>query len=267
MGTERTMCVILYVPTTKSVSKDRLKNCYENNPDGCGFMWANGGRLNVRKGCWSFDDFYLLWHIAAYKVSPNSSFILHFRTATSGSKNRDQCHPFLVNDDLGFAHNGNLFEFSGAFSAYQKDNQSLSDTQRFNKDVLKRMPGNFLKNKRIKDALEAYCFNNFSKMIFMDNSGHVTIINEQAGQWEGGVFFSNGGIDDYTGYGYSGAYEYRPNDVRHKGGLISAFVFSENKRINWRMCEVCKGWYAKYQLRGNLCYGCIILENLKGVIK
>lgn len=263
MGIERVMCIALYVPNTRSISKDRLKRCYQSNPDGCGFMWSCNDNLYIRKGCWTFDEFYSLWHLAAYKIYPNSGFVIHFRTATSGKKEKDKCHPFRVNDNLAFVHNGNLFEFSESFPAYQKDEQSLSDTQGFNRDILQKLPDGFLNDVKIKNALEGYCISNFSKMIFMDNKGHVNIINEQAGQWEDGIFYSNGGIEDYTGYGYSGAYKYNSDDVRHKGGLISITMFSEERRENWQMCEICKGWFKKDQLTNSICNGCYLLEGLK----
>ena len=77
------------------------------------------------------------------------------------------------------------------------------------------------------------------------------------GEWVDGIYYSNGGIKNYTGYGYSGAYYYRPNDVRHPGGLISVRMFDEKDREKWAKCPSCQGWFRKEKMDG-VCSNCAI---------
>jgi hypothetical protein len=76
-------------------------------------------------------------------------------------------------------------------------------------------------------------------MVFMNFKGQVWICNQAAGMWENGCWFSNGGIEHYVGYGYSGAYGYGHGETRHKGGLISVQGFGGE----WKQCQYCKGWF------------------------
>ena len=99
-------------------------------------------------------------------------------------------------------------------------------------------------------------------MIFMDNKGKVDIVNEDAGEWVDGCWYSNGGIKNYVGYGYSGAYYYNVGDVRHKGGRITNMMFPESRRKNWIKCNLCNGYF--YKLETEICEDCQIFLILKG---
>jgi len=195
------------------------------------------------------------------KQIPLSPFIIHFRTASASDIGPQFCHPHAINDGLAFVHNGNLFEFSDHFPG-RSSKDGLSDTMRFNKEILKKLPDGFLENERIRSLLEDYCRDNMSKMIFLDSAGKVTILNEAAGEWRDGIFYSNYGLRDYIGYGYSGAYEYRVGDVRHKGGIPNVAMLG-GRANGWQQCEACKGWYK--ELDGAACWSCRLYLKLKGL--
>src|SRR3989338_6137876 len=196
------MCIASYKSKTGTITRKRLEDAYNANPDGCGIMWSDV-ILHAEKGCYDFNKFCSLY--SAVAQSADTDIIIHFRTASSGNISDERCHPFFLNNDLAFVENGNLFEFSNFFAKWQDDK---SDVQRFNEHILRRLPNNFLVNSYIRQALDEYCRRSLTKMIFMDNSGKVDIINESAGEWVDGSWYSNGGIKNYTGYGYSGAYCY-----------------------------------------------------------
>ena len=45
------MCVICYKPKGIAFPEERiLQNCFDNNPDGAGFMWPENGKVHIRKG-------------------------------------------------------------------------------------------------------------------------------------------------------------------------------------------------------------------------
>lgn len=230
------------------------------NPDGCGIMWAENKEIFVIKGHFDFNLFAEIYS----ELAPKENLVLHFRTASSGSMSFEKCHPFFVNDDLAFVENGNLFEFSNYYPGIKND--GLTDIQRFNEQILKKLPKNFLSDSKIMAVLEAYCINNFTKMIFMDSGGKVTIINEMSGYWDKGIWYSNGGIKDYPGYGFSGVYYYNPGDVRHKGGITNVNVFGEERRGSWQLCPKCLGYYRVETLKEGICEGCNSLKQLTVLI-
>lgn len=242
------MCVAIYKPFGVHIPTKRLREAHEANPDGCGFMWWEHGLVTL-KGCFSFDDFYR-HYIAISNI--NSEMVIHFRTASSGTISDENCHPLQVNDDLAFVENGNLFETSGG---------SKTDIQIFNDIVLKRLPEGFLRHIEIKHLLEKYCKESMTKMIFMDSTGTVTIINEGAGEWVDRAWYSNGGIKEYIGYGYSGAYYYNPKDIRHKGGVVTPQLFPQSRRKNWQQCKWCLGYF--YKLNDDCCSGCKTFNEFK----
>ncbi len=239
------------------VSNKHLTTSRIANPDGWGLMYYLDNKLHTSKGIdkdkYIYGDFYT-----------NDFFdfdaVIHFRTASSGKISINGCHPFFVNENLAFVEQGNLYHFSDSFHDRKPD--GLTDIQRFNNEVLKQLPDDFLQSLSITTALEVYCKNNFVKMVFMDNTGKVTIINEQSGKWIDGVWFSNYGIDNYIGYGYSGATYYQSGDIRHKGGLITVQMFEKWRRKKWGRCDKCLGYYKNEDLRENVCQGCECLDDL-----
>lgn len=238
------MCLIVYQPPGQRVPIERLREAHKANPDSWGFMWADGTFLMDSKS----TEFSLFEN--TYKVMtttfPDAPFVIHFRTASMGQITKEACHPHRINDELAFVHNGNLFHFSDYFYTDRR-----TDSQRFC-DWLKK---NWC--PAIVPDIERYCVANYSKMVFMNSQGQVWICNERAGMWENGCWFSNGGIEHYVGYGYSGAYPYAPGEVRHKGGLISVQGYSGE----WVQCEKCNGWFKNIN---KLCEDCETYVTLSG---
>lgn len=252
------MCVGIYIPkdVVPTIDPEIFRSSHISNPDGFGILW-NDTHLAYTKGCLDFQTF--LWRFQLPKLS-NSPIVLHFRTASASAIGKKHCHPFFVNKDLGFVHNGNFFDFTSQHPNYYDKKDGMSDTERFNNEVLKRLPKNFLYRSDIRNALETYCKRNMSKMIFMDSNSLVTLINQEAGEWRNGIYYSNGGIEGYIGYGYSGAYYYKEGDIRHPGGLPCVQMFDAKERRTWKKCSQCEGYFKN--LFEGICDGCRTLNNL-----
>lgn len=131
------MCIIVYKPynVAKPIQKV-LENCFDSNPDFCGFMIMKPTEKTVliHKGFSSFKSF---WEVA--KTLPEKAHIAyHFRIATSGKINAETSQPFPVTSSekqlrqtkirhkLGFCHNG----------IFGKGEGNLSDTQVYLRDCL-----------------------------------------------------------------------------------------------------------------------------------
>jgi hypothetical protein len=259
------MCICILKTKNGRVSDTRLKQAHRANPDGCGLLSVlkypnNESHLIYRKGYYNWEKFYNRRNLFPY----HDNLIYHFRTASSKGIGREYCHPHFVNKKLAFVQNGNFFHFSSAFLNNLKDGKT--DCIRFNDEILKNLPDNFLENENILNALENYCKDQMSKIIFMDNVGKYYIINEGHGEWKKGCWYSNGGIENYQGYGYSGAYKYKPGDVRHKGGLPTIQFLSENRKKDWFRCDYCKGWFSLKNIFPyktlKLCKSCDLLFEL-----
>ena len=173
------MCIAIYKPEGTTISKATLERCFNANPDGAGFMYVEDKQLHMQKGFFKFTDFY-----KEYKQHANKQAVIHFRIKTHGPINKDNCHPFLVNNGIGFVHNGVISGFGEG---------DMSDTRHFNEEIIKPLVskwGNLsLFQPAIKSLIEARI--GYSKLIFLDRHGNHDIFNENKGIWENDVWYSN----------------------------------------------------------------------------
>ena len=174
------MCVIVAMPANKTLPKQVLQNCYENNPDGWGIMAAEGGRLHIEKGLGNFDVFYKTFK----GFSKGQDRAIHFRWKTHGLIDEANCHPFPVTDNLAFMHNGIL--------STPCENPNFSDTWHFAEKEVKPLA------EAIVDPLGEDGFIELiegdtkgSKMLFMDSAGKTRLTFPE--QWHNdlGCAFSN----------------------------------------------------------------------------
>jgi glutamine amidotransferase len=196
------MCIAIYKPQDKKISYETLQQCFKSNPDGAGFMYADGKQLQMQKGFFTFEDFW-----KAYKKHEKKQAVIHFRIKTHGSINEENCHPFLINNSIGFVHNGVISGFGI---------EDKSDTNHFNEDILKPLVskwGNLsLFQPAIKSLIESRI--GYSKLIFLDRHGNYDIFNESKGVWDNDVWYSNTSYKPYlppkqmafTSYGSPGTY-------------------------------------------------------------
>ena len=184
------MCIAVLQTPGSTISDRHLKNCFDNNPDGCGFAYIQTDhiertRLKVYK---TMDyDTFLRKYKRALSNNLDSPFLIHFRVATHGTVDTFNCHPFFINKEVAFIHNGII---GGVGTDPIK-----SDTQMFNDKVLKKLPKDFYKREEYKLLIEKFITG--SKLLTLDINGYVTIFNEASGQWKDGVWFSN------TSYSYA----------------------------------------------------------------
>jgi hypothetical protein len=175
------MCIAIYKPEGKEIERETLERCYRSNPDGAGYMFHKNDKLYVKKGFFSFSDFW-----QSYRRDKTKECVIHFRIKTHGAINKDNCHPYLVNDKFAFVHNGIISGYTDA---------NKSDTWLFNEDVIQPFVskwGNLgLFEDPVKKLIESRI--GYSKLIFMDNTGNTKIFNEDKGYWDDGVWYSNGG--------------------------------------------------------------------------
>jgi hypothetical protein len=185
------MCIaILNTKKAGRLPKSQIKNSWDNNDMGAGLLWSENNKLNVFK-TYIYGDYIEKYN----ELRDNNSIghiVLHFRIATSGYNGEHNLHPFLVNDNLGFVHNGVI---------YGLGNKDFSDTYQFN-DMLKGFKHDFTNCKMTKYFISEYIGN--SKLIFLNIDDKYTIINEHLGKWTDDNWYSNDSYKQYNDYSWHG---------------------------------------------------------------
>lgn len=169
------MCMAIYQSVNRQLTKDQCIKFSKWNNDGFGFAYVDKDKLIVKKTT-SFDQFYIQYTIAVNQYGNKSPFLIHFRLGTSGLNNEDNCHPFYVDKNICFIHNGIFREFS--------HDLSLSDTNIFNKTVLFPIKDTIFTKKTIP-------INDYNKLVFLNNKKQHVIINEDLGLWKNNIWYSN----------------------------------------------------------------------------
>ena len=185
------MCVICYKPMgVQFPSKTKIKTMFKNNPNGAGFMYADGENVYIQKGFMTLGEFNsALNRVRQYTDYP---FVLHFRITTNGGTSKGLTHPFALSDDvktlmetasttnIGIAHNGII-----PMTAYA---DKISDTAEF----IRRYMSRIIRSEADIDAdtldiIEA-CID--SKMAIMTASQDVHLLGKFI-QDGNGVYYSN----------------------------------------------------------------------------
>lgn len=171
------MCLIIASQQGKLPDEEILRQGWVDNSDGWGLMQSDGSEVRVNKGL----HFGQLEGLIA-KLNGNP-YVIHYRWATHGNKNVDNCHPFKITKQLYMAHNGVI--------NIECSNKLMSDTWHFSKELIRMGVDHYaIKNKEITDAIGKLVGSN-NKLTFLDAAGSVTIINEKAGHWDGDIWYSN----------------------------------------------------------------------------
>lgn len=173
------MCIIVVKPEGSEISKSNLQNMWRNNPHGAGFMYAEGGRLIVKKGLMTFPMFF-----SAYQEIADKKAVVHFRWRTHGPTTKKLTHPFWVTQNIGMVHNGVIPGL--------KSPRRESDTSTYVRVLQERHKNPMLAIKNFRNRVKVLIEIGMSKLVFMDGAGKVQILNGQMGHVASdGCWYSN----------------------------------------------------------------------------
>ena len=193
------MCIAILNKKEATLKRELLKNCWDNNGDGAGLLYIdNKKQMKTFKELKSFEVFYQEYS-RVKKSYGKRNIVIHFRISTHGKIDETNCHPFLVNDNLGFVHNGMIYDVPTS--------KDYSDTYMFNETILKNFTEGFEYNEIILDMIESFIGSN--KLVFLNSNNDFAIVNEKAGHWANGCWFSNGSykyVSNYVDYGGTKVY-------------------------------------------------------------
>ena len=200
------MCLALYKPAKAKLNQDDMRTAFKANPDGAGFAYYDPSlkRVVIQRGYFTFND---LWADLTPIMDDNCPLILHYRWATHGDINVENCHPFQLTDGA-LIHNGIISGMGtskyksaskyytppvGKTCADMECSDDRSDTREFVEDYLADMGVSELRaaKKLIEHTI------GYSKLVTIHNDGSVIIFNESSGHWRNGVWYSN---DSYKPY-------------------------------------------------------------------
>ena len=175
------MCIAIVKPQGTTITDRCLETCFMNNPDGAGIAYSKDGKLYIVKGIFNVKEF--IEEVRKAEAIAEGDILIHCRIGTSGKKDKNNCHPHIVNDNLVMIHNGIL-------NIDVPLNSKISDTVIFTKEYLKNLPNDFTKNKGIMQLIE-FAIGGRNKFAFLNNKGESFICNQRAGVVENGIWFSN----------------------------------------------------------------------------
>jgi len=240
------MCIAIYKPVGKSISDEVLERCYKKNQDGCGYAhiktYDDGDKQLITYKDLVFES-WLESYREAEAENADSPFLIHFRIKTHGKIDIDNCHPFIIDDDHVFIHNGII---SGV-----PNDPNKSDTRMFKNHILSTLPEGWMGHQAIKTLLEDFI--GYSKLVVMNRNGDVELYNEKKGEWFGGVWYSNTGYKapapaythgghrggNYNQGGYGGSTTYSPitwNPTLHRHERFNYGSYERewrDKNYNW----------------------------------
>lgn len=173
------MCLAIFQPQGLLIPKEHFHTGWDNNHDGAGLLYHNGKHLDSFKVLRDFKEFLDAYEEANAKAQ--SGVITHFRRASVGTIDLDNCHPFVYSN-LGFVHNGTIYN-----QWYKGDK---SDTFWFGENIMSKLSLKVLRNKAVAELLRTYIGK--SKLIIMDQQGATRIVNPEMGEVNKGIWYSNG---------------------------------------------------------------------------
>lgn len=191
------MCIIAAKPAgVKLPTAETIRAMWAANPDGAGIMWADEGRVHIRKGFMHRRDFLAAIDVLTATVDlERVSVVLHFRVRTHGKTAPECCHPFPLSGSLatlkkldctarvGVAHNGIIPGVDPAMG--------ISDTMQFIVDFLAPLAKGaptWYKDKNLRRAVEAVAQ---SRLAVLAADGTLTTLGQGWTTCDG-IAYSNG---------------------------------------------------------------------------
>lgn len=178
------MCLLILAKGGATPSKKSLRIAAKANPDGFGFAIIGTDNRIHRFRSMDIEETITAF-FEARKRFPKGHAIFHLRITTHGATNIDNCHPFVINDDVVMGHNGML---------PIKEENGRSDTRIFAEDWLPEIGVKPLLDDP-EGVKELEKFIGYSKLAFLNVGDELDkpfyIINEDMGHWDNGVWYSN----------------------------------------------------------------------------
>lgn len=199
------MCIIIAKEKHGRLPKEEeLKNSFEYNSDGAGFMYVDNGKVVIDKGYMKYETFIKHYKklLQKYNNFKNKSLVIHCRIGTSGKNIKGNTHPYPITNntnllrktfyktDIGIVHNGIIRGYGTA--------KGLNDTQEFISKFLYPLYNHykdFYKNEDIMESLEIITT---SKLAILNNKDELYLVGDFISDKD--LLFSNDSYKDFIYY-------------------------------------------------------------------
>lgn len=176
------MCVAIYLPKETALAESILKDCHTANPHSIGYMFVQKSKIVIRKFL-KWEDFLPVYHVDHAAHGATKDFVIHFRIATSGKIDLDNCHPFEVTSNTAMVHNGIISCTPG--------DAELNDTRKFCEAIAPLLSKEGVWEHKFFWTMILETIGTYNKLVFMRADGSIKIVGESKGTWKEGVWFSN----------------------------------------------------------------------------
>ena len=166
------MCWMLVKQAGKQVDFKAMDKAQKHNSDGYGVAWYEDGFVKTYK---TFNYSTFKGVVAALK---QYTIVAHLRYATKGSKDFKNIHPFDVPSGVMF-HNGTMY---GLGDKDMSDSQELANT-------ISECDYKYIED--IAPLIKPYIDDKINRLVFFEDNGQVSIMNEDLGIIDDGVWYSN----------------------------------------------------------------------------
>jgi len=183
------MCLLTFLPADVMPDTRALLNGAIVNDDGHGFAVVADDRLITRRGMHA--EAMVEAFAVARHAHPHGPALFHSRLSTHGKRTIDNCHPFPVGGDerTVIAHNGILPPI-----VQPGKGDPRSDTRIAAEDFIPAFGS--LRSRRVRLRLQQW-MTRHNKMVILTVDRRFRqrayILNEKAGIWDGGIWYSNDG--------------------------------------------------------------------------
>jgi hypothetical protein len=185
------MCVAIVKPAGFSIDEEILRRCWQGNKDGCGIAYiqhGKGKKTKVKNKLMLYRSMGFTKFLAELrkveKKYPKYPMLIHFRASSKGGVTLDNCHPFAIDKNHAFIHNGTISKVK------DDPKKEKSDTRMFNEEIMSKLPKGWFGNPACQELIEDYIGQ--SKLAMLNIDGDVQIFNKSKGDTStDGVWFSN----------------------------------------------------------------------------
>lgn len=203
------MCIIIAKNKNNRLPSDEeLRNSFEYNSDGAGFMYVDKNKVVIDKGYMTYKSFIGHYHklLKKYNNFENKSLIIHCRIGTSGKNNKGTTHPYPITNnykllktrklytDIGIAHNGIIRGYGTTYG--------LNDTQEYISKYLYPIYSHYPTFYKNNDIRENIALSTGSKFAILDTNERVYLVGDFIN--DNGLNFSN---DTYLSFDYYKYYD------------------------------------------------------------
>ena len=178
------MCQIISVPAGKEVDLVKLDKAQVHNQDGYGVSWYEDGVVKTYK-----TMNYVMFRSMVGLLTEYTK-IVHLRYNTVGKTTLENCHPFSVPNGGVMFHNGTIsgLKPTGSYIKGKWIKSDESDTSLLAKLL---NDSHYESIWDVEALLYGIIGTYLNKLAFMESDGTVTILNEELGEEEDGIWYSN----------------------------------------------------------------------------